>query len=176
MKFQKIFALSLSTLTLFTATFAHATRTYSSGNVYLGFSQTGNTTSDFAVNVGAAGTFRDALTPVTLTLTNLTTTLNSIFGTGWATNAALNVQWTLFGTTQNAAANGDPIRVLYSTKPTGDSAPLQQGTQTGTATNMLNAVDYYSNGLALGTISNTTESSVNNGTIGAPGVLLGRQT
>lgn len=149
---------------------AHAAFSYSSGNLYLGFRQVGNSTSDFAVSIGAAGTYRDALAPVTLTIGGLSSQLDSIFNTtGGAWKLDSNVKWGIFGTTSNTANNGDPIRVLYITEPIGQSQPIQQNTQTGFAGNMINTINYYSNGAASGTTSGLSESAfVTNGAVGNP--------
>lgn len=164
MKIKNLLATALVTMTALTASSLQAAYSYKSGDLFLGFRQTGNNTADFAVNIGAGSTFRDnnnPLAPITLTLTNLTTTLNGIFGTGWQNNGT--VLYGIIGTTQNAAnATGlmnDPIRLLYVSEPLGNSKPAPLSNQSGVANNVIGFKNYY---------QGLTESTVTNGSIGAP--------
>lgn len=167
MKIQYLLTTALVALAALVAPAAHATLSYNSGDLYLGFTQTGNSTSDFAVNIGAGGTYRDALAPINLTLGGLNNLLKGIFGNDWASAAPANgtVLWGIIGTTQNTANNGDPIRVLYTSKAHNDVPPVAAGNQSSPATAIASMVNYYK-----GTGSPIlTEASVNNSSIGSPG-------
>ncbi len=176
MKYTKFILIGLTSILSHSL---QAALSYNLGDIYLGFRQIGNTTADFAVNLGPATQFRDALAPITLTLTNLNSVLSNVnvFGANWATDA--NIRWGLVGTNQNNQdINGDPVtndptRTLYTTKATGGAAPTSGSlsAQAVPANNIVALFNYYSNnngpgGNGVGTL---TESAVNNGSVGSPG-------
>lgn len=166
MKIKHIITTAALAIAAIAAPVAHAAFSYVSGDLFLGFRQIGNNTSDFLVNIGNGQTYRqanDPLSPITLTLSNLSSTLDTIFNTtsgGWATNS--NVRWGIFGTTQNDASGPDATaRTLYVSEPVGSAAPLNgsSAAQNVPASNMIAVKNYY---------QSLTESAVVNGSVGTP--------
>lgn len=147
---------ALATLALSTVA-SQAAISYSSGDVFLGFRQSTNSSSDFVVDIGPGSAFRNG-TVSSFTLNNLNSTLSGLFGSGWATDST--VTFGLIGTTQNVANAGDPTRVLYVSEPIGNPAPIQSSNQSTQAANIIGFKNYY---------QSLPESAVSNATVGNPG-------
>ncbi len=119
MKFNSKKAITLLAVAglAFASTAVHAATTaYTTGDLILGFRQTG-ATSSLLVNIGQAGGYRDGTTTGNLSLGNLGADLTSLFGSGWSSDAT--VFWGVVGTPGSASFNSDPGNTLYATKPEG---------------------------------------------------------
>jgi hypothetical protein len=159
MKLRHLKTTTLATLaTLVLSTASQAVISYNSGDVFLGIRQSTNTTSDFVVDLGPGSALRDFTTAHVYTLTNLNSTLSTLFGANWATDPT--VTFGLIGTTQNTANLGDPIRLLYVSEPIGNPAPVNTSNQSAQANNVIGFRNYY---------QGLTESAVSNATVGSPG-------
>lgn len=114
---RKIALMAITGLALAT-TAAHATVTYTSGDLLLGFrsSDSGVTTS-VVVNLGNAGFFRDQTTDIlSLSIGSINDDLTTAFGAGWATDP--NLYWgAAMGVSQSLGINGDSLNTLYATRP-----------------------------------------------------------
>ncbi len=111
---KAIFLLAAAGLALASTAVNAATTAYTSGDLILGFRQTGNTSS-LLVNLGQAGGYRDGTTTGALSLGNLGADLTSLFGAGWSSDAT--VFWGVVGTPGAASFNGDAANTLYASKP-----------------------------------------------------------
>lgn len=153
----KTSALTAFAVAALVAPSAHAALSYNSGDIFLGFHQAGNTTTDYVIDLGSGSTFRDSTSQVTLSLSGLSADLTSAFG------SLSNISWGIVGTTQNTAANGDPIRLLYSSEPTGSSAPTASSSQSGPATQIIGFKNYWiSLTGSQGTVSNSAFEDAGN--------------
>jgi len=94
---------------------ATSTTTYSAGDLFLSFRQTGNN-SDYLVNIGQASLYTGATSSITLTIGDIATDLSTVFGSGWNTDNT--VFWSVSGTNHLTVTNGgnDPVRTLYASK------------------------------------------------------------
>jgi hypothetical protein len=138
---------------------AAGTNTYSTGDLLLGFSESG-ATNDYLVDLGSASTYlNDAASNPGQTFT-VSTSLNadlsssSLFGSGWETNS--NVTWGIAGATTAATTlSGVPNSTLFFSEEAGSSALLAKsaGTQ-GPVTNSING--------SLGTDFNNSATTSNN--------------
>jgi len=92
-----------------------ATTSYSTDDLFIGFTQTG-TNSDYLVDIGQASNFTSQTpsTTVTLSLGNIAADLTSIFGTGWATDST--VSWGVVGTTRLSTVGSDAPHTVYASK------------------------------------------------------------
>jgi hypothetical protein len=100
----------------FASTAANAATTYTAGDLFLGFRQTGAgaSTNSLVINIGQASLYRDAtgtLNPV-LGTAGLDADLAAQFGPNWYTDGS--VRWAIVGTTGAGAVAGDPSNTLYS--------------------------------------------------------------
>lgn len=86
---------------------------YTSGDLLLGFEQSGNA-QNYLVDIGSAANFSKT---ATLSLSLSTTDLTAIFGASWASNSAANlVQWGVVGNDQGQTipANQDGVSIFYT--------------------------------------------------------------
>lgn len=96
-----------------------ATTAYLNGDIFLGFSQTGNSNS-LVINIGQASGYRDGTTIGALSLGNLGADLTSWWtnqsngATAWYNDST--VTWGVVGTIQGATG-GDAASTLYASKP-----------------------------------------------------------
>jgi hypothetical protein len=132
---------------LSTSAHAQVYTTYTSGDLFLGFEQSGNA-SDYLVDLGQATQFIDATHPLTFQLSAGTSgDLPTIFGTNWASNSQTNlVQWGVIGNdqSQNIASDPDGNTIWYTKGET------VAGTQTTPPTR--------GTGSALTNLSNTIQN------------------
>ena len=173
----KYSALAAVAATLLTPA-ANAALTYSTDDLFLGFRQSGNTTTDYVINVGQASAFRDATSTFTLSLPGLATDLSNTFGANWAST----VTWGVVGTTQNTAttAPDNLTRLLYSSEPVG-TTPTASSSQSGPANSIIAMKNYWQSLTATqGTVPNSAIGDPNNAgswtarvstSFGSPGVL-----
>ncbi|MGC4017467.1 MAG: hypothetical protein QM755_23580 [Luteolibacter sp.] len=79
------------------------------GDMLMGFRVPGGSQT-YLVNIGQAGSFRDATGPITIT--NINSNLSALFGPDWATRGDL--LWGVAAApSRNVAFNGDPTATLY---------------------------------------------------------------
>lgn len=139
------------------ATPSQAALTHTNGDLFVGFREIGNTTNDYLINLGTANQFRDAVTPINITLTNFATDASAAFGGSWATD---NILWGFVGANANTGASaGNPGRTLFLSEPIG-TTPIASSSQSGQT---LKYNDLKNDWLAQ------TQSAVTNASIGAPG-------
>ena len=134
---------------------AMAVLSYASDDLFIGFHQTGNTAKEYIINIGQASTYRDATTPITLSLNavSFAADMQAAFGAGWRTSG--DVFWGVAGTTQNTAQGSDPIRLLYASEPTGGTAPAASSSQSGPSGAIISFKNnWQTNGIA-GSVSNS---------------------
>ena len=134
---------------------AKAVLSYASDDLFIGFHQTGNTTKEYEINIGQASTYRDATTPITLSLNTVSfaADMQAAFGTGWRTSG--DVFWGVAGTTQNTAQGSDPIRLLYASEPTGSTAPAASSSQSGPAGNIISFKNNWQTNGIEGSVGNS---------------------
>lgn len=92
---------------------------YTAGDLFMGFRATGgaNPNAVYVVNLGQAGTYRDATTTITPNLGDINQDLTDLFGSDWQTNATTNVIWGIACAPSNTVAvNGDNVPTLYASK------------------------------------------------------------
>lgn len=147
-------AIALAGIALF-APSMQAALTYASNDLFLGFRQSGNTTKEYAINIGQASVFRDATSSFTLSLnvTSFAADMQSAFGLNWRT--AGDVYWGVIGTTQNTAAGSDPIRLLYASLPTASTAPAASSSQSGPANNIITFKNAWQTAGVEGSVANS---------------------
>ena len=157
---------------------ANAALSYSTDDLFLGFRQPANATTDYLINIGQASTFRDATSTLTLSLPGLAGDLTTAFGANWAST----VTWGVVGTTQNtaAAAPDNLTRLLYSSEPVG-TTPTASSSQSGPANSIISMKSYWQGLTASqGTVANSAFEDPNNAgswtarvstSFGSPGVL-----
>ena len=108
MKFNSKKAITLLAVAglAFASTAVHAATTaYTTGDLILGFRQTG-ATSSLLVNIGQAGGYRDGTTTGNLSLGNLGADLTSLFGSGWSSDAT--VFWGVVGSCSSRILRLEP--------------------------------------------------------------------
>jgi hypothetical protein len=122
---------------------AQATTTYNNGDLFLGvYSQ--STSSDYLIDLGQSFNFNISFS---IPISGLTTDLNSIVGTGWATNDS--VFFSVFGGTVLTSRTEE----MYATNPSGAGTPWQTAT-TGES--------------AIGSAINSIELAYSNNTSNVP--------
>jgi hypothetical protein len=128
-------------VTMLSANIAPAALTYTDGDLILGFRATGGAGGNTNVlfNLGNASVFRDATSQFTLSLGNVDSDLDSVFGSNW--NTRLDLNWSISGT-QFAAGNGFTNRTLIASR---------------------------AQGFPLGTIGTSNSTAWNRGTLSAQG-------
>lgn len=98
-------------------------------DLFVGIRATGGVgaTKDVLIDIGQAGTFRDASANVVLTLNigNLNQDLTDVFGAGWNTRSDL--VWGVFGTPGTTAGYGDAAKVLYASASAVGGTPYVGG-------------------------------------------------
>lgn len=111
--------------------------TFTAGDLLVGFRATSGSastaaTNTFVFNLGPATTIRDADT-APLSLGNIKTELDTVFGTEWASNstltwAAATVRSATTPASDFTVVNGDPAQALYLTRPNNSGAAGVFGT------------------------------------------------
>ncbi len=94
---------------------AQAVVTYTQGDILIGFRKSVVST-DVVLNIGQAGTYRDAASNVNVVEGNLGSLLTTNFGAGWATDSAL--LWAVIGNPSNDgnSFSGDTSGTFYASK------------------------------------------------------------
>lgn len=138
MKLTRIVCIAaLAVLTALASRPAQANTSYSNGDFFLGV-RSQDTANDYLIDLGQGFNFK---TSFSISIAGLTTDLNSIVGTGWATNP--DVFFAVFGGT----TAGSTTEEVYATNPNGKSDPWQTATHEGAIGNSINtiAADYANN-------------------------------
>lgn len=98
-----------------------ATLTYSRGDLFIGFIASGGTgaTENYLINIGQASTYRNATSPIVLSLGNVGADLTAKYSNvgesiNWFGRADL--KWGVFGSVGATAVNGDNAWTLYAGK------------------------------------------------------------
>jgi hypothetical protein len=106
----------------FSMTANAVTTAYSTDDLFIGFTQAGNS-KDYLVDIGQASNFtgQSAGTTVTLSLGNISADLVTVFGSGWATDSS--VSWGVVGTTRLSTVGSDAPHTVYASK-SGDSSVI----------------------------------------------------
>lgn len=125
-KTKKAFSILAAAGLAFAATAVNAATTaYTTGDLFLGFRQTGNSNS-LLVNIGQAGGYRDGTTTGALSLGNLGADLDAWYGgSGWSSDAT--VFWGVVGTSPSSPYSGDPGSTLYASKPEASYGTAETG-------------------------------------------------
>jgi hypothetical protein len=92
---------------------------YTDGDIFLAFEST-SLNLDYLVDLGSGSTFASALSGGSFSSINLSADLVSVFGTGWSTNSAANVQWGLFGLPTDKS-------IIYASVPSGNASLVEKG-------------------------------------------------
>ncbi len=182
-KFTIAAAALAATAILTTSARAQVFPNINSGDLLIGFEQSGNA-SDYVVDLGQASTFADATSPLQINLS--TADLSSVFTSSWASNSngATNVQWGVVGNDQSASDSSSVDTVWFtqaettpgtqSTAPTrGNTSALSavsnkiQELESGAAANALENLEATSN--TAGNFNTTTGDSTGVGVIQTSG-------
>jgi hypothetical protein len=121
------------------AVFTTAARAQTSGDLFLGFEQSGNS-SDYVVDLGQASQFADATSALTFQLSAGTNQdLNTIFGNSWASNSngSTDVQWGVVGVDPSKLDSTVANTVWFTLAET---TPGTQSTAPTLANSLLNQV------------------------------------
>lgn len=132
-------------------------------DLFLGFHQSGNTTTDYVIDLGPASIFRDANTTLTLTLTGLNTDMAAAFSpstTNWKTSG--DISWGIAASPGAGDIGTDLARTIYVSSPLGQT-PTAIGSQSGPSNNVGTFKNYW-NTLTAGSV---------NQTVGGVGTIIG---
>jgi hypothetical protein len=132
-------AILMASTTLLAATSATAASTYTAGDLILFFQQEGGTNTVYA-NLGKASDFRGTTAGTadgtnSINFLNLSTTLESAYGSEWASDptiyAGLAAANSNNNTNATAVVEGDPYRTLYVSASRGSVGTLGQADSAG---------------------------------------------
>ena len=92
-----------------------ATTAYTADDLFIGFTQVGNT-SDYLVNIGQASNYTSLApnTTITLSIGDTNTDLVAAFGGSYTTDST--VKWGAIGTTRLVTVGSDPAHTIYASK------------------------------------------------------------